>query len=112
MYCYKCGKQVKENINFCPECGTNLQMPIMSEKVDVEPVVKNIFYLEEYGIGISEYEHAKSTKDSSVRRIPVAESLRDEFSIIASKIPELAINRVSEKALSVFKKLCHQIFSL
>jgi len=100
MYCYKCGKQVNENTNFCPECGTNLQMPIMSEEANVEPVVKNTLYLEEYGIGVSEYRRAKPTKDSCVRRIPVADSLRDEFSVIASRLPELAINRMSEKALS------------
>ena len=26
MYCSKCGSEIEENVQFCPKCGTNLNL--------------------------------------------------------------------------------------
>lgn len=42
MFCSNCGKQLEDNVAFCPECGTKLAVATIEKKAVEEPVMPEI----------------------------------------------------------------------
>ena len=40
MVCSKCGKEIDETLNFCPNCGNNLKEQVEKNKIDDVPESK------------------------------------------------------------------------
>ena len=42
MYCIKCGKEISDNVNFCPSCGAKVEVVLKAEEVVVESVEEEV----------------------------------------------------------------------